>query len=98
MLDVKFTNLHILLTLSSCGITAYHLYTNNWVAANLIALAFCFNAISLLKIDSFKTGIILLTGLFFYDIYWVFFSKAQFGQSVMVSSILRSFAGLISRR
>ena len=73
------------MSIATCGLTAYHLYTNNWIAANIIALAFCFNAISLLKIDSFKTGIILLSGLFFYDIYWVFFSKKQFGQSVMVS-------------
>lgn len=26
----------------------------------------------MLKLDSFKTGSILLSGLFFYDIWWVF--------------------------
>ncbi|KAG6867834.1 hypothetical protein C0993_010511 [Termitomyces sp. T159_Od127] len=43
-----------------------------------MGLSFAHNAISLLKIDSFKTGAILLTGLFFYDIWWVF------GTEVMV--------------
>lgn len=39
---------------------------------DILALSFSYNAICLLKIDSFKTGCILLSGLFFYDIYWVF--------------------------
>jgi len=39
---------------------------------DVLALSFSFNALSILKIDSFRTGCILLTGLFFYDIYWVF--------------------------
>jgi hypothetical protein len=39
---------------------------------DILALSFSHNALSLLKIDSFKTGCILLSGLFFYDIYWVF--------------------------
>ncbi|KAG1869819.1 signal peptide peptidase-domain-containing protein [Suillus tomentosus] len=39
---------------------------------DIMALSFSYNAICLLKIDSFQTGCILLSGLFFYDIYWVF--------------------------
>ncbi|KAI0630204.1 signal peptide peptidase-domain-containing protein [Trametes polyzona] len=45
---------------------------------DLLALSFSHNALSLLKIDSFKTGCVLLSGLFFYDIWWVF------GTEVMV--------------
>ncbi|KIK98247.1 hypothetical protein PAXRUDRAFT_705168 [Paxillus rubicundulus Ve08.2h10] len=45
---------------------------------DLLALSFSHNALSILKIDSFKTGCILLSGLFFYDVYWVF------GTEVMV--------------
>jgi len=30
---------------------------------------------SMLKVDSFSTGIILLSGLFLYDIWWVFGTK-----------------------
>ena len=39
---------------------------------NLLALSFGHDAMSALKVDSFKTGCILLSGLFFYDIWWVF--------------------------
>lgn len=38
----------------------------------------------MLSIDSFKTGMILLSGLFFYDIFWVF------GTEVMVT-VAKSF-------
>lgn len=39
---------------------------------NILGLSFAYNALCLLKIDSFQTGTILLTGLFIYDIWWVF--------------------------
>lgn len=45
----------------------------------MFGLSFAINAIQLLSLDSFKTGMILLSGLFFYDIFWVF------GTEVMVS-------------
>ncbi|KAF4620546.1 hypothetical protein D9613_000662 [Agrocybe pediades] len=45
---------------------------------DVLALSFAYNALSLLKIDSFKTGTILLSGLFVYDVWWVF------GTDVMV--------------
>ncbi|KAF9531605.1 signal peptide peptidase-domain-containing protein [Crepidotus variabilis] len=48
------------------------------VLTDILAMSFAHNALSLIKIDSFKTGTILLTGLFFYDIWWVF------GTEVMV--------------
>ncbi|KAL5523864.1 hypothetical protein ACEPAG_8037 [Sanghuangporus baumii] len=45
---------------------------------NILALSFSHNALSLMKLDTFWTGIILLSGLFLYDIWWVF------GTEVMV--------------
>jgi len=46
---------------------------------NILALSFGHNAMTLLKLDSFKTGSILLSGLFFYDIWWVFGTKVVCG-------------------
>ncbi len=46
---------------------------------NVLALSFGHGAMSMLKLDSFKTGIILLFGLFFYDIWWVFGTKVVCG-------------------
>jgi len=45
---------------------------------DILSLSFSHNALSLLKIDTFQTGCILLSGLFVYDIWWVF------GTDVMV--------------
>lgn len=42
------------------------------ILTDILALTFSFNALSLLTIDSFKTGCILLSGLFLYDVWWVF--------------------------
>ncbi|KAJ3996409.1 peptidase A22B, signal peptide peptidase [Lentinula boryana] len=39
---------------------------------DVLSMSFCHNALTLLKLDSFKTGTALLSGLFFYDIWWVF--------------------------
>jgi minor histocompatibility antigen H13 len=39
---------------------------------DILSLSFSHNALSLLKIDTFRTGCILLSGLFVYDIWWVF--------------------------
>jgi len=50
-----------------------------WILTNVISLSLGCNAIAVLKLDSFRTGAILLAGLFFYDIWWVF------GTNVMVT-------------
>ena len=42
------------------------------ILTDILALSFSHNALSILKLDSFQTGVILLSGLFVYDIWWVF--------------------------
>ncbi|KAI9315303.1 signal peptide peptidase-domain-containing protein [Dichotomocladium elegans] len=76
---VNFTVVHFMLLGASVIFTAYYSITKNWIAANVFGLSFSINAIQLLSLDSFKTGMIMLSGLFFYDIFWVF------GTEVMVS-------------
>lgn len=49
-----------------------YVYSKHWAINNILGLAFSLSAISLMHLDTFMTGIILLTGLFFYDIFWVF--------------------------
>lgn len=39
---------------------------------DILALSFSHSALSIMKLDQFKTGVILLSGLFLYDIWWVF--------------------------
>jgi minor histocompatibility antigen H13 len=62
-----------------CGISLVYLFTRNWVLNNVIAFAICVVALELVHLNSFATGAMLLSGLFFYDIFWVF------GTDVMVT-------------
>ena len=39
---------------------------------DILAVSFSFNAISLVQLDSFLTGCVVLGGLFVYDVWWVF--------------------------
>lgn len=66
------------------GFTVFYSLTKNWIASNLFGMAFALSAITMLHLDSFKTGMTLLAGLFIYDIFWVF------GTDVMVS-VAKSF-------
>ncbi|CAO3701346.1 unnamed protein product [Rhizopus stolonifer] len=69
-----FTLIHFIILLTSVALSVYYSLTKHWLASNLFGLSFSINAIQLLSIDSFKTGIIMLGGLFLYDIFWVFYT------------------------
>ena len=51
--------------------TAYCL-TSHWLLNNLFGVTFAIGAIRLIKLTDIKIGLIMLWGLFFYDIFWVF--------------------------
>ena len=73
----SFTVIHGFLLVASIALTGYYSYSKNWIASNIFGLSFSINAIQLLSLDSFKTGMILLSGLFFYDIFWVFYTPVM---------------------
>jgi minor histocompatibility antigen H13 len=54
------------------GIGVWYLAKKHWIANNIFGLAFSVNAVELLALNKVMTGCILLGGLFFYDIFWVF--------------------------
>ncbi|KAH7314699.1 hypothetical protein KP509_21G016600 [Ceratopteris richardii] len=66
------------------GFCSWYVIKKHWLANNVLGLAFAIEGIELLSLGSFKIGAILLVGLFFYDIFWVFFTP------VMVS-VAKSF-------
>lgn len=57
----------------------YMLRGRSVLLSNILAMSFAHNALALLKLDSFKTGTILLCGLFVYDIWWVFGTEVVSG-------------------
>merc|ERR1719287_9436 len=64
---------------------AGYISTKNWIVNNLFGCSFCLLGIRMISLSSIKVGAILLIGLFFYDVFWVFGSKSVFGSNVMVS-------------
>ncbi|KAJ3252521.1 hypothetical protein HK103_001422 [Boothiomyces macroporosus] len=75
----------MLTILFSFAITGLFAYTRNWILNNIIAEALAIFCLEMMKLSTFKTGMVLLMLLFFYDIYWVFGSQATFGDNVMVT-------------
>jgi len=59
--------------LFGAGVAMYfYILTKNWVFNNLIATMVCISGIQMLFLGNFKNGFLMLTGLFFYDIFFVF--------------------------
>merc|ERR1712217_749197 len=59
--------------------------SKNWIINNVFGVSFCLAGIKMITLNSYKTGAIMLVGLFFYDVFWVFGYKSIFGSNVMVS-------------
>ena len=75
-------------------ICAWYGLTNHWLANNLMGIAFCIQAISLVPIGRYDVGALMLSGLFFYDIFMVFYSGSALssltgGESVMVAVAMK---------
>jgi minor histocompatibility antigen H13 len=65
-------------------VSVFYIATGYWAASNLFGIAFSVQGIEMLSLGSFLNGTILLCGLFFYDVFWVF------GTDVMVT-VAKSF-------
>eukprot|EP00276_Gloeochaete_wittrockiana_P000482 CAMPEP_0184674626 /NCGR_PEP_ID=MMETSP0308-20130426/87339_1 /TAXON_ID=38269 /ORGANISM="Gloeochaete witrockiana, Strain SAG 46.84" /LENGTH=215 /DNA_ID=CAMNT_0027122247 /DNA_START=300 /DNA_END=947 /DNA_ORIENTATION=- len=61
-------------------------YPWSWLLNNVLGFALCVQFLSLLRIPSLKVATIVLVLIFFYDMFWVFFSKYFFGDNVMVKA------------
>ena len=62
-----------LLSLSIAGVmVGIYIVTKSWIYNNILAILLSINAIQLIFLGNFKNGFMMLTGLFFYDIFFVF--------------------------
>ncbi|KAF1865481.1 hypothetical protein Lal_00004856 [Lupinus albus] len=71
-LEIEFTKAQIVAAIPGAFFCAWYALQKHWLANNILGLAFCIQGIEMLSLGSFKTGAILLGGLFVYDIFWVF--------------------------
>ena len=75
----------IQVVLALCSVVGvWYIMKKHWLANDLLGMAFAVNGVELLHLNNVVTGCILLGGLFFYDIFWVF------GTDVMVT-VAKSF-------
>lgn len=91
LLNYQFSSYDIVALICCSLVGAWYLLKKHWVANNLFGLAFAINAVELLHLNNVVTGCILLSGLFVYDIFWVF------GTDVMVT-VAKSFEAPIKRK
>ena len=75
---VKVTKLGLVFHVVAAPIAAAYWTYNKWFLNNVFGISFSLSAIEQINIGSYYNGSIMLIGLFFYDIFWVF------GTEVMV--------------
>ena len=75
----KLTASELVSAVPAVALSAAYFKSKHWMLNNLLGIAFSVSGIEQISLGSYKTGAILLVGLFFYDIFWVF------GTEVMVS-------------
>merc|ERR1712176_1248133 len=78
-LDLDFNRRSLVVLAFAAVVASFYLYNKHWLANNIIGLCFAIQGVQLLSLPNYKTGCMLLGGLFFYDVFWVF------GTDVMVT-------------
>lgn len=74
--------------LASSAFSIVYFQKKHWVLNNVLGICFCLKGIERFSLGTYKIGAVLLVGLFFYDIFWVF------GTDVMVT-VAKSLDGPI---
>jgi minor histocompatibility antigen H13 len=86
IINLYFVHLGVhdmILLIASCIAVLTWIKTEYWMLNNLIGFGLCVSYMSFLRLPNIKIAVLLLVGLFFYDIFWVFYSKPLFGENVM---------------
>jgi minor histocompatibility antigen H13 len=69
---VTLTVIHLIILAVSLALAVTFGITKHWTVSNIFAICIAINAIKFVKIDSFKTGFVLLMGMLIYDLVWIF--------------------------
>lgn len=85
--DVEMTTSELLCYIVGTLVALWYALSKNWLANDILGVCFCIQAIEMMSLGSFTNGLILLSGLFVYDVFWVFGTGLFMaeGDSVMVS-------------
>lgn len=77
--ELVVTPLDLICFVVSCILVGIYVVSKSWIYNNILAVVFCIHALQFIFLGNFSTGYLLLTLLFFYDIFFVF------GTDVMVT-------------
>jgi minor histocompatibility antigen H13 len=86
--DISLSVSDIICLMLNVALAVLYFFTKHFMLNNILGISFCIQGIERMSIGSYKIGAILLCGLFFYDVFWVF------GTDVMVT-VAKSFDGPI---
>jgi len=70
--DVRISTLDLISFAISLVVVGVYFWTDHWILNNVIAISFSVHAIQMLFLGNFQIGMLLLSLLFFYDIFFVF--------------------------
>lgn len=76
-MEFTLTLPELVIGIGCLGMCLVYMTTRHWFFNNLLGLAFAIEGVEFLTITSTQTGILLFVGLFFYDIFWVFFTPVM---------------------
>lgn len=71
-LEFEFSLLELVLCIPAAGFCYWYWQTKHWLANNILGIAFSLQGVEHLSLGTVQNGVILLCGLFFYDVFWVF--------------------------
>jgi len=91
---VEITPANVICVAISAVFGVWYYYEEHFAANNVLGMGLAVTGIEFINLGSFQIGCILLSGLFFYDVFWVFLSKPLIGSNVMVT-VAKSFKGPI---
>ncbi|XP_074602043.1 signal peptide peptidase [Brevipalpus obovatus] len=77
IIDFKYSTLDILAFILSALFGVWYVYKKHWIANNIFGIAFACSGIEFLSLNRIMNGCILLGGLFFYDVFWVFYTDVM---------------------
>eukprot|EP01116_Phalansterium_solitarium_P023554 TRINITY_DN8312_c0_g1_i1.p1 TRINITY_DN8312_c0_g1~~TRINITY_DN8312_c0_g1_i1.p1 ORF type:complete len:379 (+),score=110.08 TRINITY_DN8312_c0_g1_i1:195-1331(+) len=75
--------------LAALSIVFFGVATGNHVLHNVTATGVIITGLKFFRMPSVRVASLLLLGVFFYDIFWVFFSEGIFGKNVMEEAVMQ---------
>ena len=73
----KINQLNVITFISGLLVGCIYFMKKNWILNNILGMAFSIFGIENLMLGEYKVGLILLSLLFFYDIFWVFYTPVM---------------------